>query len=62
MKRKETVIIFQDLQKKKKPFGESLEYVTFCRNETQWFLITVAAITLSLIVQILNYVDFLKES
>lgn len=61
MKRKETVIIFQDLQKKKN-FRESLEYVTFCRNETQWFLITVAAITLSLIVQILNYVDFLKES
>lgn len=61
MKRKETVIIFQDLQKKK-TFRESLEYVTFCRNETQWFLITVAAITLSLIVQILNYVDFLKES
>lgn len=61
MKRKETVIIFQDL-KKKKTFRESLEYVTFCRNETQWFLITVAAITLSLIVQILNYVDFLKES
>lgn len=61
MKRKESVIIFQDLQKKK-TFRESLEYVTFCRNETQWFLITVAAITLSLIVQILNYVDFLKES
>ena len=61
MKRKETVIIFQDLQKKK-TFRESLEYVTFCRNETQWFLITVAAITLSLIVQILNYVDFWKES
>lgn len=61
MKRKETVIIFQDLQKKK-TFRESLENVTFCRNETQWFLITVAAITLSLIVQILNYVDFLKES
>lgn len=61
MKRKETVIIFQDLQKKKN-FRESLEYVTFCRNETQWFLVTVAAITLSLIVQILNYVDFLKES
>ena len=61
MKRKETVIIFQDLQKKK-TFRESLEYVTFCRNETQWFLITVAAITLSLIVQILNYVEFLKES
>lgn len=61
MKRKETVIIFQDLQKKK-TFRESLEYITFCRNETQWFLITVAAITLSLIVQILNYVDFLKES
>ena len=61
MKRKETVIIFQDLQKKK-TFRESLEYATFCRNETQWFLITVAAITLSLIVQILNYVDFLKES
>ena len=61
MKRKETVIIFQDLQKKK-TFRELLEYVTFCRNETQWFLITVAAITLSLIVQILNYVDFLKES
>ena len=61
MKRKETVITFQDLQKKK-TFRESLEYVTFCRNETQWFLITVAAITLSLIVQILNYVDFLKES
>ena len=61
MKRKETVIIFQDLQKKK-TFRESLEYVTFCRNETHWFLITVAAITLSLIVQILNYVDFLKES
>lgn len=61
MKGKETVIIFQDLQKKK-TFRESLEYVTFCRNETQWFLITVAAITLSLIVQILNYVDFLKES
>ena len=61
MKRKETVIIFQDLQKKK-TFRESLGYVTFCRNETQWFLITVAAITLSLIVQILNYVDFLKES
>ena len=61
MKRKETVIIFQDLQKKKN-FRESLDYVTFCRNETQWFLVTVAAITLSLIVQILNYVDFLKES
>lgn len=61
MKRKESVIIFQDLQQKK-TFRESLEYVTFCRNETQWFLITVAAITLSLIVQILNYVDFLKES
>ena len=61
MKRKETVIISQDLQKKK-TFRESLEYVTFRRNETQWFLITVAAITLSLIVQILNYVDFLKES
>ena len=60
MKRKETVIIFQNLQKK--TFRGSLEYVTFCRNETQWFLITVAAITLRFIVQILNYIDFLKES
>ena len=61
MKRKENVIIFQNLPKKK-TFRGSLEYVTFCRNETQWFLITVAAITLSFIVQILNNADFWKES